>query len=55
MKPVILVIDDEEAIRLFLEATLEDEGYEVLTPRPRAQEALDARRRVRCRTWCCWT
>ena len=31
MKPVILVIDDEEAIRLFLEATLEDEGYDVLT------------------------
>jgi len=31
MKPVILVIDDEEAIRLFLKATLEDEGYEILT------------------------
>jgi DNA-binding NtrC family response regulator len=31
MKPVILVIDDEEAIRLFLQATLQDEGYEVLT------------------------
>ncbi len=31
MKPVILVIDDEEAIRLFLEATLEDRGFEVLT------------------------
>ncbi len=31
MKPVILVVDDEEAIRLFLAATLEDEGYEVLT------------------------
>jgi len=31
MKPVILVIDDEEAIRLFLQATLEEEGYEVLT------------------------
>ncbi len=30
-KPVILVIDDEEAIRLFLEATLEDRHYEVLT------------------------
>ncbi|MBU8870335.1 MAG: sigma-54 dependent transcriptional regulator [Gemmatimonadales bacterium] len=30
MKPVILVIDDEEAIRLFLEATLKDEGYDVL-------------------------
>ncbi|MBK7671699.1 MAG: sigma-54-dependent Fis family transcriptional regulator [bacterium] len=31
MKPLILVIDDEEAIRLFLESTLEDEGYEVRT------------------------
>jgi DNA-binding NtrC family response regulator len=31
MKPVILVIDDEEAIRLFLEATLEDRNYDVLT------------------------
>lgn len=31
MKPVVLVIDDEEAIRLFLEATLEDEGYDVVT------------------------
>ncbi len=31
MNPVILVIDDEEAIRLFLEATLSDHGYEVLT------------------------
>ena len=31
MKPVILVVDDEQAIRLFLEATLEDEGYEVIT------------------------
>ncbi len=30
MKPVILVIDDEEAIRLFLSATLVDEGYDVL-------------------------
>ncbi len=31
MKPVILIIDDEESIRLFLEATFKDEGYEVLT------------------------
>ncbi len=31
MKPVILVIDDEQAIRLFLQATLEDEGYSVVT------------------------
>ncbi|HPF71041.1 MAG TPA: sigma-54 dependent transcriptional regulator [Candidatus Krumholzibacteria bacterium] len=39
MKPVILVIDDEEAIRLFLEATLEDRGYDVLTAAS-GQEAL---------------
>jgi len=31
MKPVILVIDDEEAIRLFLEATLEDRSFAVKT------------------------
>ena len=30
-QPVILVIDDEEAIRLFLEATLEDRGYTMRT------------------------
>ncbi len=30
MKPVVMVIDDEQAIRLFLEATLEDEGYSVV-------------------------
>lgn len=30
MKPVVLVIDDEQAIRLFLEATLVDEGYIVV-------------------------
>ena len=40
MKPVILVIDDEEAIRLFLEATLEDQGYEVVTAGT-GQEALE--------------
>jgi DNA-binding NtrC family response regulator len=40
MKPVLLVIDDEEAIRLFLEATLEDEGYEVVT-HGLGQSALD--------------
>ncbi len=31
MKPVIMVIDDEQAIRLFLEATLQDEGYSIVT------------------------
>lgn len=40
MKPVILVIDDEEAIRLFLQATLEDEGYEVIAVGT-GREALD--------------
>ena len=40
MKPVILVIDDEEAIRLFLKATLEDEGYAVVTY-GKGQEVLD--------------
>ncbi len=40
MKPVILVIDDEEAIRLFLAATLEDRGYAVETAAT-GQEALD--------------
>jgi two-component system response regulator AtoC len=40
MKPVILVIDDEEAIRLFLKATLEDEGYDVSTY-GLGQEAID--------------
>lgn len=40
MKPVILVIDDEEAIRLFLEATLRDEGYDVLLA-ANGQEAIE--------------
>ena len=31
MKPVILLVDDEDTIRLFLEKTLRDEGYEALT------------------------
>ncbi|MFO7609191.1 MAG: sigma-54 dependent transcriptional regulator [Candidatus Krumholzibacteriia bacterium] len=39
-QPVILVIDDEEAIRLFLAATLEDRGYAVVTAAT-GQEALD--------------
>jgi len=41
MNPLILVIDDEEAIRLFLDATLEDEGYDVVAAGT-GQEALDA-------------
>ena len=40
MDPLILVIDDEEAIRLFLEATLEDSAYEVLTAGT-GQEAIE--------------
>ena len=40
MNPVILVIDDEEAIRLFLQATLEDHGYQVVTAEC-GQDALD--------------
>ncbi len=31
MNPVILLVDDEDTIRLFLEKTLRDEGYEALT------------------------
>ena len=31
MKPVILLVDDEDTIRLFLEKTLRAEGYEALT------------------------
>ncbi len=31
MKPVVLLVDDEDTIRLFLEKTLRDEGYEAIT------------------------
>ena len=31
LKPVILLVDDEDTIRLFLEKTLRDEGYEAIT------------------------
>ncbi len=31
MKPVILLVDDESTIRMFLEKTLSDEGYETFT------------------------
>ena len=40
MKPVILLVDDEDTIRLFLEKTLRDEGYEALTAAT-GEEALD--------------
>jgi len=46
MKPLILVIDDEEAIRLFLESTLEDEGYEVRTAASGADGLQEAFSRV---------
>ena len=31
MKPVLLLVDDEDTIRMFLEKTIRDEGYEALT------------------------
>jgi len=46
MKPLVLVIDDEEAIRLFLAATLEDEGYEVVTAGTGGQGLAIAKDRV---------
>lgn len=47
MKPAILVVDDQEAIRLFLQATLLDEGYDVFTAASGAQAyAVLAEQRV---------
>jgi two-component system response regulator AtoC len=43
MKPVILLVDDEDTIRLFLEKTLREEGYEALTAATGA-EALELTR-----------
>ncbi|MGD1049437.1 MAG: response regulator, partial [Candidatus Krumholzibacteriaceae bacterium] len=43
MKPVILLVDDEDTIRLFLEKTLREEGYEALTAATGA-EALEVTR-----------
>ncbi|HER43806.1 MAG: sigma-54-dependent Fis family transcriptional regulator [Candidatus Krumholzibacteriota bacterium] len=40
MKPVILLVDDEDTIRLFLEKTLREEGYEALTAAT-GEEALE--------------
>jgi DNA-binding NtrC family response regulator len=45
-KPVILVVDDEKAIRLFLEATLEDRLYEVVTAATGEQALLAAQTKV---------
>ncbi len=43
MKPVVLLVDDEDTIRLFLEKTLRDEGYEALTAAT-GEEALELTR-----------
>jgi DNA-binding NtrC family response regulator len=40
MKPVILVVDDDDSVRASLEKLLEAEGYHVLTARD-GEEALD--------------
>jgi DNA-binding NtrC family response regulator len=40
LKPVILLVDDEDTIRLFLEKTLREEGYEALTAAT-GEEALE--------------
>ncbi len=40
MKPVVLLVDDEDTIRLFLEKTLRDEGYEAITAAT-GEEALE--------------
>ena len=44
MKPVVLLVDDEDTIRLFLEKTITDEGYESLTAAT-GNEALEIARR----------
>lgn len=43
MKPVVLLVDDEDTIRMFLEKTLRDEGYEALTAAT-GEEALELTR-----------
>jgi two-component system response regulator AtoC len=43
LKPVILLVDDEDTIRMFLEKTLREEGYEALTAATGA-EALEITR-----------
>ncbi|MBN2071237.1 MAG: sigma-54-dependent Fis family transcriptional regulator [Candidatus Krumholzibacteriota bacterium] len=44
MKPVVLLVDDEDTIRMFLEKTITDEGYESLTAAT-GNEALELARR----------
>ncbi len=46
MKPKILVVDDEESIRLLYQAELEESGYEVQTA-ANAREALEMLSRSR--------
>ncbi|MDD3643016.1 MAG: sigma-54 dependent transcriptional regulator [Candidatus Krumholzibacteria bacterium] len=43
MKPVVLLVDDEDTIRLFLEKTLKVEGYEALTAST-GEEAIEKTR-----------
>ena len=43
MKPVVLLVDDEDTIRLFLEKTLKVEGYEALTAAT-GEEAIEKTR-----------
>ncbi|MBU8922890.1 MAG: sigma-54 dependent transcriptional regulator [Bacteroidales bacterium] len=43
MKPVILLVDDEDTIRMFLEKTIKDEGYEALTA-ANGEQALELTR-----------
>ena len=43
MKPVILLVDDEDTIRMFLEKTIRDEGYEALTA-ANGEQALELTR-----------
>ena len=43
MKPVVLLVDDEDTIRLFLEKTLHEEGYEAITAAT-GEEAIERAR-----------
>lgn len=45
-KPVILVVDDEESMRYFLEKALRREGYEVVTARDGPEAIESAQRRA---------
>ena len=39
-KPIVLVVDDEESVRILLKRTLTEAGYDVVTA-ANGQEALD--------------